>query len=161
MFRWFRNKNNINETVDIKDSLIFHKTYLYGEYSDKTKYKKMDIEDIVSNYRNLSFNEILILSKMNGYHYPFFDMDDLSKYEHFKTNTESNYVSFQSSPGHFWVIVDEPYKTINEFRKSDLYTEWITYSDYSYVGLTVDKSNQESQKKEATSLRILKNLFPI
>jgi len=61
-----------------------------------------------------------------------FDIDDLSKYNHFMRHTNYNGVVFQSSPGHFWVIIDKPFNSVTEFLKDDLKMDWICYSNDKY-----------------------------
>lgn len=68
--------------------------------------------------------------------YPFFDIDELDKYNHFVKNATCNFVSFQSSPGHFWVIVDKPFDKFHYFKNDELNNDWIVYTDTKYQDMT-------------------------
>ena len=134
-------KKITNSYILKKDELTFLRIYEYfGTYSNTSKIKNTQIDFILSQYRNQNeYNELIILSKLNDYHYPFFDIDDIDKYNHFCNNTDSNYVSFQSSPGHFWVIVDKPFISLQDFIKDPIFNDWIVYSDDKYTKLVSDK----------------------
>jgi len=135
MWNPFKNKSK-KVVVHPNGELLLNHSYTVGAYNEKTKYKPITVEEILGNVKRKYYQNIFIISFFNGSYYPVFDIDDISKYNDFCTNTTHKYVSFQSSPGHHWVIVDRPFETFFEFMQTDdLYTDWMVYSDNDYTNM--------------------------
>jgi hypothetical protein len=83
-------------------------------------------------YKQMSYFDFYIISKMNNGIYPMFDIDDYNTYQNFLSNNENKYVTIQSSKNHFWVILDTPFNKYNEFVESKIYNEWNVYSDNKF-----------------------------
>jgi len=111
-----------------------------GGYSTTTKFEKIKLKRILEKYKDQSFNNLYSTTTHNDILYVLFDIDDYNKYQHFCENFKSdNYVSILSSPGHYWVIVDKPFKKFKDFISDELYTDWIVYTDEKYVNMTISR----------------------
>lgn len=143
VFSWFKKKNKVDERP-IENQLIIKYEYehsSWGGYSSTTKLKRGYIDELIFRFKQRTFNNVILISEYNGVKYPFFDIDELDKYNHFIRNfKEIPYVVFQSSPGHFWVIVDKPFVKYFDFMKDELFNDWVVYSDTNYQKMTNDRS---------------------
>jgi len=137
----FKDTNSVKKNID--ELYLLRQFTRTRDYSaDITKIRSTDIDFMLNQYKNLiDYHDLLILSKFNDNNYPFFDIDELSKYNHFCRTTNHNYVSFQSSPGHFWVIIDEPFKNVADMVKNPLYSDWLVYSDNRYVSMCIERDD--------------------
>lgn len=126
-------KKNIEEP-EVPDKLQYYKQYTYnGGYSNKEKFKKENINDILNFFRRsvTPSGGVSIESKFNDIYYSFFDLDDLNKLELFKKLYASTpYALFKTSPDHYWAIVDQSFKKIQ-----DIFFEpnWKVCNDQKYV----------------------------
>lgn len=140
-FKWFSKKNKIKDHPR-ENQLIIKYEYEYSpwsSYSSETRIKRGYIDELRENFKQGKFFNILVISEFNNIKYPFFDIDELSKYNHFVKNATCNYVSLQSSPGHFWIIIDKPFSNFSDFKKDELVNDWIVYSDNKYQTMTNDR----------------------
>lgn len=110
----------------------------YSGYSTQTTYVLCDVDDVVNDYRNnQTSNYVYVTTNYNGKLYPMFDLDVLNKYNDFVRNfKEEKYVMFQSSPGHYWAIVDREFNSFNDFTRDPLINDWIVYTDKQYNDFT-------------------------
>ena len=125
-----------------KNELVMYSSYNYTDDYDHTiaeRFVPTTPEMMLKMYKDSDFDELILSSEFNGYLYPFFDMDDYNLYNKFCNNTKLNFVSFQSSPGHFWVIVDKPIKTFKDFVDDDIYEEWLVYNDIKYTNMAQEQ----------------------
>lgn len=122
-----------------KNKLTFLRQYVHsGAYSTSNRLRNSSIKDIVNIFRTENFtsgDDAFILSKMNGINYAFFDLDCFDKYELFKKiNDGLPYIIFNSSPGHYWGIVDVPYKKIKDIFIDET---WKVCNDSKYVNYSI------------------------
>jgi hypothetical protein len=125
-----------------KNELVMYSSYDYTDDYDHTvaeRFIPTTSERILNMYKDSDFDELILSSEFNGKLYPFFDIDDYNSYYKFYNNTKLNFVSFQSSPGHYWVIVDKPFKNFKEFLNDDMYNEWLVYSDIKYTNMAYEQ----------------------
>jgi hypothetical protein len=94
-----------------KDQLLFaFQTTLDRSYEVKHTWVYTTFKRAVKEMRKTTSCSVFIQSKYNGLHYPVIDVDsDLELTRVLKEINELRnipYVVFQSSPGHYWVIID-------------------------------------------------------
>jgi hypothetical protein len=138
-FLWFGKKETKLEERPKTNEIIFKYEYehaSWNSYSSETRIKRGYIDFFKERFRQREFNNIMVISEYNEFMYPFFDIDDLTKYNHFVRNATCNYVSFQSSPGHFWIFVDKPFRKYTEFKNDDISNDWAVYSDTKYQSMS-------------------------
>jgi len=132
---------NLFQTDDT-DSLILYRQYNRSQgYGTVERIRKTDYDFMLKEYKNNYFEYApYLVSKYNEKHYPFFDIDNHNDYNHFTTNMKDyNYVVFQSSPGHYWVIVDDDFLDFNDFKSKSIYNHWSVYCDKKYQDLSLEK----------------------
>jgi hypothetical protein len=116
---------------------------MYNDYGDITFYpgKIQSLAKIHKRYSNLDMKDIFITSSYNKDIYPLFDLDTKEKYLGFCEYTKNEYVAFQSSPEHYWVIIDKSFKSIKEFKKDSLFNDWSVFCDNNFMRATFNASN--------------------
>ena len=116
--------------------LIFRYQYEKATtYDYKTIYKKISPKKLLHKitYDKINNPYITIDCKYLDEYYLFYDIDDYNKYNNFISNYQLPCAIFQSSPGHHWVIVDNPRKKISEHLENH---DWICYSDLKHVNFS-------------------------
>ncbi|NPV13011.1 MAG: hypothetical protein HPY57_14690 [Ignavibacteria bacterium] len=88
MFSWFKKREEVEERPR-DNQLILKYEYehtSWGSYNSTTKLKKVYIDELVFRFKQRKFNDVIIISEYNNVKYPFFDIDQLDKYNHFIRN---------------------------------------------------------------------------
>lgn len=113
--------------------LSFIKMYEdYGSYDTKNKYADESLPKLFKIFRGnwIKKEKPFLSCKFNGNYYPFHDLDNKNSLDTFKEiYKKSEYVIFNSSPDHYWGIVNEP-NTLDIIHKS---INWRTCNDQQYV----------------------------
>ena len=118
-----------------KNELIFYREYMVASgYSIKSKFGKINIKKAIKIFKKNKndSNNIGILSKFNGFYYPFHDLDNINDLKLFKKLYSANpYVIFKSSSDdRYWGIVDFQNKKIKNIL---LEHNWGICNDSEYV----------------------------
>lgn len=126
---------------DDEDKLILHLEYKHqGNYTSSMRSVKSTITRLLSNFKEGAAKDdyIFIESKFNGINYPFFDLDNEEMKDTFlEIYKEEKFVLFQSSPEHYWAILDENVDL--KFLFQD--TKWLTCNDPKYVSCSKSSEN--------------------
>jgi hypothetical protein len=128
--------------INEEDSLILYRQYNRTQgYGSVERVRKTDFNFMLKNYKNNDFDYLpFLISKYNGKHYPFFDIDNHNDYNHFCSNAKNyNYVVFQSSPSHYWIFVDDEFTSFDTFKEKPIYDFWSVYCDKNYQDLSLNK----------------------
>ncbi len=101
-----------------KDRLIFaYEKTIYRSYSSMQTSKYITFEKAIRRIqKNKKPCRLFIQSKFNGNHYPVVDVDDDIELPNMITKlnrSNIHYVVFQSSPNHYWIIIDIAFDRFN------------------------------------------------
>jgi len=131
------------------NELTFFREYIYhGQYSEDNMLLKESLNSIIEFFKKNLKDEgaVVMESKFNGYYYPFFDLDSFGKMELFKNLYDQDhllgrgvsYVIFKSSDDHYWGILDEPTKNLEDIF---LDHNWKGCNDSSYIRYSKEQKN--------------------
>lgn len=136
-----KKSKTINWNKDDDNKLLVHLEYIHhGAYSSSNKSIKSSLEKLLEYFKG-EFSDrdyVYIESKFNNINYPFFDLDTEENKELFlQTHQNDRYVLFQSSPEHYWAILDGDF-SLNQILNDSM---WISCNDSKYVSISKEQKN--------------------
>jgi hypothetical protein len=111
---WLFNRIWFHLFYNKKDKLIFvYERTIESEYSSRTYLKYSTFLNIYNRLLKGKLTKTYIISKFNNIHYPIIDVDDPTQILPLIKSLNKMHIGFeifQSSPGHYWVIMDMVFK---------------------------------------------------
>ena len=134
LHQWLYMKFTKNFTKTKIDELSFFREYVYnGSYSRDNVFAKENLNVIIQKFKAKVTNDntVSIESKFNNKYYPVFDLDTQEHLDLFKTlYTDSSYVIFCSSAGHYWGFLDNPVEKLEDVFYDH---NWKICNDEKYI----------------------------
>ena len=118
-------KPNTLDIIDVGD---------YGDYGTRrSRYTTLEkLKKKASSWSRMLYG--VTNTTYNNQYYPVYDLDTEDDLKVFKQEVKDNYVLFQSSPDHYWAILDLPLKKLKDYKSN---VNWNTLCDVDYKDLSL------------------------